>query len=306
MKEKFAGPANKTPESDSGVFPVNNLYVEPLDWGDFGDINGNKKYQRASPAEQKPRNPFLERKDYADQVVKELEKEISPTERIDALAQKKRQLGEQVTLSKQSYTQFLSETNKQLDSLEKVVGLLTANDSSKSVALLDDAKMAITELQRELNERQKEQEILLANRAEEIAAIDTEIQAFGVDPEKLSTKTLLAIEKENNEELKMLRRNLSLIAAFEPNYESIIEPLIRTIETTLGANVYFRFFDEDWFKLGFDPSGKLNQASINETLKRFHVLCRTVDRDLVTPYTEDLLSFDGVDLSNFSLYYWIK
>lgn len=49
MKEKFTGPASGKPESDSGVFPVNKLYVEPLDWGDFGDINGEKKANKQSP-----------------------------------------------------------------------------------------------------------------------------------------------------------------------------------------------------------------------------------------------------------------
>jgi hypothetical protein len=43
MKEKFTGPASGKPESDSGVFKIKKPVIEPLDWGDFGDINGEKK-----------------------------------------------------------------------------------------------------------------------------------------------------------------------------------------------------------------------------------------------------------------------
>lgn len=43
MKEKFAGPASKEPTPESGVFKMKKPAVEPLDWGDFGDINGEKK-----------------------------------------------------------------------------------------------------------------------------------------------------------------------------------------------------------------------------------------------------------------------
>lgn len=67
MKEKFEGPASGKPESDSGVFKIKKPVIEPLDWGDFGDINGNKTSTN---------NPFAER--YSD--IDSTERELTPDE----------------------------------------------------------------------------------------------------------------------------------------------------------------------------------------------------------------------------------